>query len=344
MRILRSFIAFWTVPIRAEPLALFRILLGLTILGSQLTGIFMSLPQTCGLDGLRPIEAGDKWARGSGRVMLLRGPVSLPLLDKWLPSGLAKQYPELENWVSPSAKDAWVEWGERLSSHYLLFAIYLVSLIFLTLGFWPRLMAFFAVFLAATFNHRLPELMNGGDYLFCNGLYFLMLAPSGATWSLDQLFRQRRALARGEHPSDEPVTIEPWSVRLMQIQLCCVYLFTGLAKLGEDYYNGVALYWVLNDVAVTRWPYGTFPVPMFPCRLMTWGTLAFELSFSFLVWVKPLRRYVLLAGLGLHLGILLTMEIGWFSQVTMCWYALFASGEMLGRWEGRGGRIAAPVS
>ena len=334
---MRSLIDFWTAPIRAEPLALFRILLGLTILGSQLTGIFLSLSQTCGPDGLRPIEGSDDWTRHSGRVLLLRGPVGLPLLDNWLPNSLAREFPWLDGWVSPSAKNAWADWGEQLSSHYLLFAIYFVVLVLLTLGFWPRLMAFFAVFLAATFSHRLPEMMNGGDTLSCNGLYYLMLAPSGATWSLDQLLRRRRAIARGETPSDEPVTIEPWSVRLMQIQLCCLYLFTGFAKFGEDYFNGVALYWILNDVAITRWPYGFFPVPMFMCRLLTWGTLAFELGFCILVWVRPLRRWVLLAGLGLHLGIFVTMELGWFSQVTMCWYALFVSGETLARWESRGG-------
>src|ERR1019366_626878 len=123
---------------------------------------------------------------------------------------------------------------------------------------------------------------------FRNGLYFLILAPSGATWSLDQFLRRRRAVARGEPASDEPVLIEPWSV------------------------------------------------PLFICRLLTWGTLAFELTFIVLVWFRPLRRWILLAGLGLHLGILMTMEIGWFSQVTMCWYALFVSGKTLSRWESRG--------
>ncbi len=339
MSVLRPLVDFWVKPIRAEPLALFRILLGLTILGSQLTGILLSMDLTCGPEGLRPIEVSDKWIEDQGRTLLLRGPVSLPLLGKWLPEGLAKKYPRLENWLPAPAQAAWAEWGEQLSSHYLLFGIYLGALVFLTLGFRSRFMALVAALLAATFHHRLPELMNGGDALFRNGLYYLILAPSGATWSLDHLLRRRRAVARGEPISDEPVLIEPWSVRLMQLQLCFVYLFTGVVKLGEDYFNGVAIYWVLNDTAVSRWPYGMVPIPLFVCRLMTWGTLAFELTFIVLIWIKPLRRWLILAGLGLHLGILVTMEIGWFSQVTMCWYALFVSGETLARWERGGERI-----
>jgi hypothetical protein len=38
---------------------------------------------------------------------------------------------------------------------------------------------------------------------------------------------------------------------------------------------------------------------------------------------------MLISGLLFHLGILATMEIGWFSQVSMCWYVLFVPGEQI---------------
>jgi hypothetical protein len=348
MRLLRPFVDFWTKPVRAESLALFRILLGVTIIAALLSGIFRSMAHTCGPDGICPIEASDDYIKNGMRVSLLRGPVNLPLLDEWLPENWAREKVKvgpdrtekrptrlslwLENWVPDKTKQAWAEWGTKLSSHYLLFALYLLSLVGLTLGFRPRLMALFACLFAATFHHRLAELMNGGDSLYRNGLYFLILAPSGATWSIDHWLRTRRLRARGDAAADAPVFIEPWSVRLMQIQVCIMYFFTGVYKLGEDYINGEALYWVLNDVAITRWPYAWLPIPLFICRLMTWTALAFELGFSFLVWFRPLRRWVLLMGIGLHLGILLIMEIGWFSQVTLCWYVLFVSGETISDW------------
>ena len=59
--ILRAFWDFWAKPIRAEPLALFRILLALTILASLLTGIGRVLPEACGPDGYCPIKANDEW-------------------------------------------------------------------------------------------------------------------------------------------------------------------------------------------------------------------------------------------------------------------------------------------
>src|SRR5262249_17318122 len=198
---------------------------------------------------------------------------------------------------SPQDAKAWARWGERWDSHVLLFIVFLLSLVCLALGLGTRFSALAAVLLAATFHHRLPWLMNGGDSLFRNGLYFLLLAPAGAAWSLDRVIGRWVRRRLGWPVSDEPVMIAAWSVPLMQIQVCCMYFFTGLVKLGDaffitgemrhlgDYINGMALYWVFNDVAITRWPYAVVPIPVFLCRMMTWGTLAFELGFSFLVWI-----------------------------------------------------------
>jgi hypothetical protein len=349
---------FWCRPIRAEPLALFRILLGLCVLGSLLTGFGPRLATYCGTDPVCPARAQDEWLKRTGRVCLLRGPSGLPLLDDWLPEGPARAFPWLNAWVGPERAEAWARWGERPESAYLLFGLYLLALLGVTTGFHTRPSTLLAVLLAATFYNRLSDLMNGGDSLARNGLYFLLLSPAGAAWSVDSWRRARkearRARARGLPPPEpgRPVLVPPWSVRLMQIQLCVMYLFTGLSKLHDvgvvngrltgDWVSGVAMYWVLNDVTLTRWPYALLPVPLFVCRLLSWGTLLFEIGFSFFVLVRPLRRWVLLAGVGLHLGILAVMEVGWFTPITLCWYALFVPGEPLARLAARLRRSPAP--
>ena len=156
-----------------------------------------------------------------------------------------------------------------------------------------------------------------------------MFAPAGAVWSLDSLRRRGGA-----------VRIPPWSVRLMQIQLCVMYFFTGVSKLGDglignDWITGEAVYWVLNDLSLTRWPYYYLPCRSIVCRFLSWGTLAFELGFAF-VMAMPRRHlfgyydlFVLLAGVALHLGILVHTEVGWFSPATLCWYVLFLSGKRM---------------
>ncbi len=347
---------FWTEPVRAEPLAAFRILLGLTILANLLTGFVWRLPAAVGPDGLIPGKTRDAWLERGGRVCLLRGPTALPLLGKWLPSdAFGHGIPTwAQGWVGKDATAAWKEWGERPGSAYLLFAVYLLALVMMTAGLLTRLSTFIAVLMAATFNNYLSEYINGGDFLLRNGLWLLLLSPAGATWSVDAW------LWPGKQPG--PVMIAPWSVRLMQIQVCFMYLFVGLTKLDDlhfdnptwlasldvvnglttysksthyasgawwprgDWLDGNALYWVMNDVAITRWSYAQAPVPYALCQLLTWGTLAFEIFFIVLVLWKWTRIPLLIAGVMLHLGILVTMEIGWFSQVTLCWYVVFLSG------------------
>ena len=51
-----------------------------------------------------------------------------------------------------------------------------------------------------------------------------------------------------------------------------------------------------------------------PWRL-TWSTLAVELALGTLIWIRELRYWVLLAGVGLHLGIELSMNIPMFEWI-----------------------------
>src|SRR5581483_2165602 len=115
----------------------------------------------------------------------------------------------------------------------------------LTLGLATRPATIVAWALAVTFHNRLPWVLNGGDALFRAGLFYLMLAPSGAAWSLD----------RWLFPARQPVLVPAWPVRLMQIQLALIYFATGVSKLPADWLSGEAVYWVMNDLAVARWPY-----------------------------------------------------------------------------------------
>ncbi|HZU36588.1 MAG TPA: hypothetical protein VFA18_11795, partial [Gemmataceae bacterium] len=62
---------FWTRPIRAEPLALFRILLGAITLLSLLFSLLPRLDLYLGPEGLCPPEALNSWLQRSGRFCLL---------------------------------------------------------------------------------------------------------------------------------------------------------------------------------------------------------------------------------------------------------------------------------
>jgi hypothetical protein len=328
--LLRYLYEFWAVPLRAEPLALFRILIGATVLLSLLTSLGPRLTIDLGPNGLYPGQAVDDAARGSGRLCLLRGPANLPLVEDYLP----------ENCVI-----AWRNWCDDPEHALRLFTLLVIAVACLTVGLFTRTAAVVAWVLFVSFNHRLYYLMNGGDSIMRCALFYLLFARSGAVWSIDALLHERPA---------GPVLVPAWPVRLMQIQLLLMYFFTGLSKLGGDWLDGEAVYWVFNDLALARWPYHALPIPLFVCRLLSWGTLIFEIGFPFFILAARPRRFVLetrgrtgaggfrlaftlpalrpwalLAGLAFHLGILIHTEVGWFSPATAAWYALFLSGDAM---------------
>jgi hypothetical protein len=64
-------------------------------------------------------------------------------------------------------------------------------------------------------------------------------------------------------------------------------------------------------------------------NLLSFGTLAIELSLAVLVWNRTLRPYVLLAGLSLHLGIEYAVRVGFFGLSILSMYLLWVPPERM---------------
>jgi hypothetical protein len=356
------FYRFWCRPVRVEPLAAFRICLGITILLSTLLSVMPHLdfyldPETglCPPDSLlRPDKDKDKkgegWLQWSNRFCVILGPVSLPpknLLQLWPLNELAAT--DAAEWVGKRWKtwgDNWEEWAKKKEALYLFFYLWIVSVALMTVGLYTRTSTIVAWTLTVSFQHRMYWLNNGGDALFRSGLFYLMLMPSGKVWSLDYLWRRWWAAGKAHRMGvplapPRPIYVPPWSLRLAQIQICMVYLFTGLVKfmvdfgtrdwLHNDWIDGQAVYWVLNDLSLNRFTYESFPIPRVICALLSWLTLIFEIGFPLFVCFRVLRPWLLLGGVAFHLGIWFHTEVGFFSLVTISWYPLFLSGEFLSR-------------
>jgi len=84
-----------------------------------------------------------------------------------------------------------------------------------------------------------------------------------------------------------------------------------------------------------------FPVPHWLANnalLMnaaTWGTLVVETAIGLLVWNRRLRPWVLATGVLLHLSILLTLAVGFFSWTVWILYLAFVPPEVAQRWVAR---------
>jgi hypothetical protein len=190
----------------------------------------------------------------------------------------------------------------------------------LLVGLQTRLCAAATWALSLSFANVNPNIDNAGDVVRGIVLFYLMLCPCGATWSLD-------ARRRGTGP----VLIDPWPLRLLFVQMTLIYFCNGVNKvLGKDWPAGDSLYYVLADLTLARWSYARWPLPYAVTRVLTWLVLGWEVSFPLLMAWRPLRLAALGMGVAFHVGIGLSLELGGFPLYMLCLYLPLVPWE---RWE-----------
>jgi hypothetical protein len=188
----------------------------------------------------------------------------------------------------------------------------------LCVGYRTRLAAALVWLLVLSFQRRDPWVLNSGDFLIRDLALVLMLAPSGTSLSVD---RWRTARDRfWEFPSRAP-----WPLRLMQIQLCVLYFTSVWDKVrGTTWNNGTAVSYALRLSDLTRFSTPAwFNNSELLANLLTFGTLAIEAGLVVLVWNRRTRPWILALGIAMHLGIELTIEIGFFSLAVITAYLVW---------------------
>lgn len=103
---------------------------------------------------------------------------------------------------------------------------------------------------------------------------------------------------------------------ILQFHLCLIYFFSGISKcLGADWWNGISVW-----RALTRPPFDLIPAPLLlrgSWLLPALGILVclLETGYPFFIWGRRTRGPWLLAILGMHLGIGLTMGLYLFALI-----------------------------
>jgi hypothetical protein len=207
-----------------------------------------------------------------------------------------------------------------------VYAALLVGSLALAAGCWTRLAAVIVFVGLLSLERRNPWVFNGGDALLRVIAFYLMLAPAGASLSVDRLRRHPDAF--WELPARAP-----WALRLMQIQLSVVYIAGVWDKVqGATWNNGTAVSYALrvSDIA-------GLPVPAFlshspvVVNILTFGTLATELALGILVWNRRLRARVLLVGVAFHLSIGWAIRVGFFGLGMFVLYTSFVDPDWAAR-------------
>ncbi|MBV9124455.1 MAG: HTTM domain-containing protein [Planctomycetes bacterium] len=248
---------------------------------------------------------------------------------------------------------AWSIWyhvtnpGTMMAIHITI----LVIMFLFTIGFCTRITSVLTWLAAVSYIQRSPTSLFGMDTMMNLLLLYLMIGPSGAAFSVDRLIARYwgtwRAL-RGHRPAPaafpHPQLVSAnLALRLIQVNLCFIYLAAGLAKLqGTSWWSGTAIYRTLANPEFSPMQNGLYAAFLiFLCRhrglwelLMTGGvlfTFAVEIGFPFLIW-NPRTRWTMITGAFLmHTGIALSMGLTTFSMMMVLMVFSFIPQEILER-------------
>lgn len=240
----------------------------------------------------------------------------LPDVNPWMTEGELR-YP------NNLAEGSWnildvVEWKHApLVACLLLVVTGITSMI----GLKTRLSTAAAALCMLSLQRTSPLVFNSGDLLLRQVGIALAFAPSGLLLSVDAARARRRG---DQRPAPWRA---PWAQRFLQLNLAIGYLLSAWAKArGSTWHDGTAVQRALRIVDVQRFEAPNWFIEQDDLlNLLTWGTLAFEACFLILVWNRRAKPWLLLVGIGLHLGIDVMFDVGFFTHALLLSYIAFLS-------------------
>jgi hypothetical protein len=194
----------------------------------------------------------------------------------------------------------------------------------LVLGVFPRCAAACVWLASVSYAWRNMDILHSGDNLIRIGAFFLIFARSGEALSLPRALSRRLFPQAAVDPVALYQPVPAWPQRILQLQLCILYLAAGVWKLmGPTWRNGTAVGMVLQLGEFQRFPVPEFFLTPLMSQVFTYGTLAFELGFPVLIWIPQLRLPVLVAGLAFHAGLDWVMNVQLFQWLITAYYLLW---------------------
>jgi hypothetical protein len=196
----------------------------------------------------------------------------------------------------------------------VLFAIAAIAAVAMILGIQTRVATVVAWALIVSVQVRNPYVLSGADYLLRVLMFWAMLLPLGAVWSVDARLRKNR----DRHFSMSFASLA--SVGFI-LQIAAMYWFTAILKSGSTWRTeGTALYYATGAQEFIR-PFGDF-LHGYPelLRVATHLSLGFEFLVPLLffsAWMHDrLRIVAVFSTMAFHFGIWLIMDVGLFPWIS----------------------------
>ncbi len=117
--------------------------------------------------------------------------------------------------------------------------------------------------------------------------------------------------------------------RLIQLQLCIIYAYSGFDKVrGLTWWTGDAIWYALGNTQVASIDFSFLAHTPSILTLLAVVTVLWECYFPILIWIPQIKKYVIYIGVCLHLGIAVMMNLFEFSLVMLAAYPLFMNKKM----------------
>jgi hypothetical protein len=185
------------------------------------------------------------------------------------------------------------------------FAVYVLALHLLLLGCRTRAAAVVSWLLFLAFKKAGSAAAYGGLEFAQIALFYCVVLPVGDALSIDA-FRRPRPPSVGARIG----------LRLLQLHLCVVYLSSGIEKArGDQWWTGEAIWRALMRPGHGDIDFSWLAVHPLVAKLACWGTVTCEIGYSLFVWLKRTRKLWVLAVIGMHLAIAVSLGLVFFSAV-----------------------------
>ncbi|HYC56835.1 MAG TPA: HTTM domain-containing protein [Candidatus Binatia bacterium] len=198
--------------------------------------------------------------------------------------------------------------GGALWTQIALFALHAAALLCMLVGWHTRAASVGAWLLTLSLTVRNPFLSFGGDVLLRSLLFWMMLVPVGAAWSVD-----------ARRTSERPLSYCGIAGAGLLVQVWLVLFLSGLPKLGVGaWLQGQGLAFALDQEETAR-PLGWWlrSLPSLNAAL-SWTTVVIELVVSTLLWLPAwwLRVACVMLCWAMLAGIYATIDVYMFPMLT----------------------------
>ncbi len=182
--------------------------------------------------------------------------------------------------------------------------VYIGSLTFLIIGLFSRFAAVIALILQLLIFKSFPELNFGYDNFITMSLFYCLIFPVGKYYSIDAKYLWKKQQA----------TLFNYQ-RVLQIHLCMVYFFSGIAKaLDPNWWNGNAIWRALTSIHNNY--YSIKPIILCITGI---GTVLLEILYSFLIQRKQTRIIAISLCILMHISIAVMLDLYSFAAIMIIW-------------------------